>query len=68
MTAREYAKAVGVKIVGKLKKKVVIHERYDVKNDAFVEARMVFYIDEAGNEFHKEKGEWVIITADGGVI
>ena len=68
MTAREYAKAVGVEVVGKLTKKVITHERYDIKKDDFVEAKIVFYIDEAGNEFHKEKGEWVIITADGGCI
>lgn len=68
MTAREYAKAVGFKIVGKLKKNVVTHERYDIKKDAFVEAKIVFYIDEAGNEFHKEKNAWCIITADGACI
>ena len=68
MTAREYAKAVGVEIVGKLKKTVVTHERYDVKKDAFVEAKIVFYIDEAGNEFHKDDYGWCLITADGGCI
>lgn len=68
MTAREYAKTVGVEIIGILKKKVVTHERYDIKKDAFVESKLVFYIDEAGNEFHKDKSGWVIITADGAVI
>ena len=68
MTAREYANAVGVEVVGKLKKMVVTHERYDVKKDEFVEAKIVFYIDEAGNEYHKEKSGWMIITADGGCI
>ena len=68
MTAREYAKAVGFKIVGKLTKKVITHERYDIKKDEFVEAKLSFYIDEAGNEFHKESGGWCIITADGGCI
>lgn len=68
MTAREYAKNVGVEVIGKLKKTSVIHERYDVKTDDFVEAKIMFYIDEAGNEFHKEKGEWVIITANGDCI
>ena len=68
MTAREYAKAVGFEIVGKLTKTIVSHERYDIKKDDFVEAKIVFYIDEAGNEFHKEKDDWVIITKDGGVI
>ena len=68
MTAREYANEVGVEVVGKLKKMVVTHERYDVKKDEFVEAKIVFYIDEAGNEYHKEKSGWMIITADGGCI
>lgn len=68
MTAREYAKVVGVEVVGKLTKKVITHERYDIKKDGFVEVKLSFYIDEAGNEFHKENGEWCIITADGGCI
>lgn len=68
MTAREYAKSVGFEIIGKLTKTIVSHERYDIKKDIFVEAKLVFYVDEAGNEFHTEKGDWVIITKDGGVI
>lgn len=68
MTAREYAKSVEFEIIGKLTKTSVLHERYDIKKDVFVEAKTVFYVDEAGNEFHKEKGDWVIITKDGAVI
>jgi hypothetical protein len=68
MTAREYAKTVGIEIIGKLKKKIVSHERYDIKKDDFVEAKIVFYIDEVGNEFHKEKDAWCIITANGSCI
>ena len=68
MTAREYAKVIGIEIIGKLTKKVVTHEEYDVKKDEFVEAKISFYVDEVGNEFHKVKGEWLIITADGGCI
>lgn len=68
MTAREYAKAVGVEIIGKLTKKVITHEKYDVKKDDFVEAKIVFWIDEGENEFHKDKSGWTIITADGGCI
>lgn len=70
MTAREYAKTVGIKVVGKLKKKIITNEKYDVKKDDFVEEKIVFWIDEAGNEFHKVKGKigWCIITADGGCI
>lgn len=68
MTAREYAKAVGVEIVGKLKKKSVTSERYDINKCDFVEEKIVFYIDEVGNEFHKGKNAWCIITADGACI
>lgn len=68
MTAREYAKSVGIEIIGKLVKKVITHERYDIKKDEFVEAKITFYIDEAGNEFHKDKSGWCIITADGACI
>ncbi len=65
MTAREYAKANDIEIVGKLTKKVVTHEKFDFKKCELVEVKIVFYIDEAGNEFHKAKNSWCIITADG---
>ena len=68
MTAREYAKFVGIEVIGKLTKSTILHERYDIKKDIFVEEKIVFYVDEAGNEFHKENGVWIIITKDGGVI
>lgn len=68
MTAREYAKAVGVEIVGKLKKKSVTRDKYDVLKGDFVEEKIVFYIDEAGNEFIKGENSWCIITADGACI
>lgn len=68
MTAREYANANGIVIVGKLTKKTVTSEKYDVRKDDFVEEKHSFYLDEAGNEFHKEKNGWAIITADGDVI
>lgn len=68
MTAREYAKAVGFGIIGKLTKKVITHKKYDVKKDDFVEEKITFWIDEGGNEFHKDKNGWAIITVDGGCI
>lgn len=68
MTAREYAKSVGVEIFGKLEKKSVTREKYDVMNGDFVEEKIVFYIDKAGNEFYKGENGWCAITADGGVI
>lgn len=68
MTAREYAKSVGVEIVGKLEKKSVSREKYDVRKGDFVEEKIAFYIDKAGNEFYNGKNGWCVITADGGVI
>ena len=68
MTAREYAKAVGVEIIGKLEKKSVTREKYDVRKGDFVEEKIVFYIDNAGNEFYNDKNGWCVITADGGII
>lgn len=70
MTAREYAKAVGIEVVGKLKRKIATHEKYDVLKGDFVEEKFAFFVDEVGNEFMKcNDGEsWVAVTADGGVI
>lgn len=68
MTVRDYAKKNFFEIVGKLTHKTVITTKYDVKKDDFLESKTSFYIDEAGNEFHKLKGQWCIITSDGDVI
>lgn len=68
MTAREYAKECGVEIAGKLTKKSITSEKFDWAKGEMVEEKITFWIDEAGNEFHKGKGGWVIITADGGCI
>lgn len=69
MTAREYAKSVGFKIVGKLTKKSYTRKVWDWKKGEEVEERFVYYVDEAGNEFNKYPGGgWSITTADGGVI
>ena len=65
MTAREYANTFGFEVVGKLTKKVITRERYDINKDDFVEEKIVFYLDDAGNEYHKGKDAWCIITADG---
>lgn len=67
MTAREFAKLNDHEVVGKLKKISVTYSEYNALKGDFVESKRVFYIDEAGNEYHKGK-EWCIITAEGAVI
>lgn len=64
MTAREYAKAVGHKVVGKLKRMPNKHYGMDNKHS------YPWWIDEAGNEYliDKKAEQFCIITADGGVI
>lgn len=68
MTARQYAKACEFEVVGKLSKKVVIRREYDEVKCKYVEEKIVFYLDEAGNEYVPGKNGWCIITADGGVV
>lgn len=68
MTAREFAKMVDFEIEGKLTKKIITREKYSAFKGEYVEEKIVCYLDEAENEFHKTKSGWVIITADGGVI
>lgn len=68
MTAREYAKSVGFEVVGKLARRVTKHSKYDVTKGDVIDINVVFYIDEAENEYHKVKNDWCIITADGACI
>jgi len=68
MTAREYARDCGVELIGKLTKKVITNEKFDWAKGEMVEEKIVFWIDEAGNEIHgNKKSGWCLITADGGV-
>lgn len=68
MTAREYAKQIGVEIVGKLSRKTGVHTKYSARKDEYVEDRFTIYVDEAGNEFIPDgTGSWCCVTADGGV-
>ena len=68
MTIKEYAKSVGVEVVGNLKKKVVEKQRYNTATGNFEPEKEIYWIDEAGNEFIKNKKGICIITADGDVI
>lgn len=68
MTAREYAKECGIELVGKLTKKVIAHERFDLLKGEMVTKKDTYWIDEAGNELEKGKnGNWCLTTADGTV-
>lgn len=68
MTAREYAKTVGVEIVGKLTRKTGVHTKYSARKDEYLEDRFTYYVDEAGNEFIPDgTGGWCCVTAEGGV-
>ncbi len=67
MTIRDFAKSVGHKVVGKLKRCPELEQLNETDNK---KRRYRFYMDEGGNEY------WVdtkthsvsIVTADGGVI
>lgn len=63
MTIREYAKRVGFRIVGKLR-------RCSTTVQSAITVREIFWIDEAGNEYYRSPdGEsCCIVTAEGGVI
>lgn len=63
MTTRQFAKSVDHPVIGKLTRKM---GRY-VEVDGTVE-HWPYWIDEAGNEYAKDKNGWFIVTADGGVI
>ena len=63
MTIRQYAKRVGFRIVGKLRRRIMVVQ-------SAVPVREIFWIDEAGNEYYRAPdGEsCCIVTAEGGVI
>lgn len=68
MTIREYAKAVGFEVVGRLRRLPDVYYGMDDKH------HYPLWIDDAGNEYcgsyhpnHPNDG-YCIITADGGVI
>lgn len=65
MKIRENAKSKGFEIVGKLTLKSVTKEWYNEIDGRNEKMRYSFWIDEAGNEYHRDG---VIITADGGVV
>lgn len=65
MTGREYAKECGIELVGKLQKKVFTQEKFNYYKGEMEVKKIVYYVDEAGNELNKEKGGWCLTTADG---
>lgn len=68
MTVREYAKAVGFEVVGRLRRLPDVYYGMDNRH------HYPLWIDEAGNEYcgsyrpHHPNEGYCIITADGGVI
>ena len=65
MKIRDYAKLKDFDVVGKLTLKSVTKEWYNEIDDRNEKMRYSFWVDEAGNEYHRDG---VIITADGGVV
>lgn len=63
-TIREYAKANGFEIVGKLTRKVEKREVFNYYNGEMEIKSVVFWEDDAGNTYTKN----CICTADGVVI
>ena len=70
MTIRQYAKSINFPIIGKLSRRVNSRIGWDIVHNHATVENIPYWIDEAGNEFMRaESGEnWVIITADGGII
>ena len=68
MTAREYAKECGVELVGKLTKKVIENNKFNYFKGEMEIEKVVYWIDEAGNEISgNKKNGWCLTTADGEV-
>lgn len=62
MTVREYAKAVGFQIVGKLTR-YPQGETYGVDN-----RKQRAFVDEAGNQYYASKSCYCIVTISGKII
>lgn len=68
MTAREYAKECGVELIGKLTKKVASYEKFNYFKGEMETEKIVYWMDEAGNELSGNKKDgWCLTTADGTV-
>lgn len=63
MTIRQYAKSVGFRIVGKLRRRSTVVQ-------SAIPVREIFWIDDAGNEYYRspDGDSCCIVTAEGGVI
>lgn len=70
MTIRQYAKSINFPIVGKLSRRINSRIGWDNVHDHATVENIPYWIDEAGNEFMRgeSRENWIIITADGGVI
>ena len=67
MTIRQYAKDVGFKIVGKLRKdSVTFWKEYDPRAGEIVEKKEETWLDEAGNTYYRDElGRVCIAFVDG---
>ncbi len=67
MTFREYAKSNNIEIVGKLKRTSVTREKYNEVTGEMEKEKVVFWVDDAGNEFYRKGNEITAIDKDGSV-
>lgn len=67
MTIREYAKENDIEIVGKLKRASVTKEKFNPVTGEMEQEKVTFWVDEAGNEFHKDGDSIMAIDKNGNV-
>lgn len=67
MTFREYAKSNNIEIVEKLKRTSVTREKYNEVTGEMEKEKVVFWVDDAGNEFYRKGNEITAIDKDGSV-
>lgn len=67
MTIREYAKENNIEIVGKLKRMSVTKEKFNPVTGEMEQEKVTFWVDDAGNEFHKDGNAVMAIDKDGNV-
>lgn len=67
MKIREYAEKNHIEIVGKLKKTSVTREKFNPVTGEMEQEKVAFWVDEAGNEFHKNGDSIMAIDREGNV-
>lgn len=67
MKIREYAEKNHIEIVGKLKKTSVTREKFNPVTGEMEQEKVTFWVDDAGNEFHKDGNAVMAIDKDGNV-